>query len=562
MTVAETSTDTITVMVQLSQPAPSDGITVAVQPSDTGLTVRRINLPRTPVTIPAGVNSGTVSFQVNDNTIKGDQTVTLTLEEDRLNPLPTSIAVYQTIEGHRYWAIDPDADTFTLTITDEDDDSDETVAFDTAASTTSTFEGDPSAELVITLSAAAPEGTRYDPTQEPGETQADFDARKARVGNLSDLAFTVRSSSPDDIRPRNGFIIVPEGVTQVRVPLLVLRDDVTETAAEPITFSLIASSGSTVTYDNNGNVVTNTPWWPDDWRLSRATHTITIQADDHPVVYFDEQFTAVQERAGTIPLRVNLAAPAPAGGFTLAVSAVQHHTGNINDTGGFLATLIPSTALTTHRFSTGATCPGGAGTTCPTDDISVPQTVTIDAGDTFIDIPVTINNDYFTEGYEVMEVTIAEHNNSLPSGWELGATGHKIAIFRSDDRQGYVSGWQAITAHEFDEDNATAITRTILLQTNAPKGGIPLKITASQADDLTITPASFTIPEGSKTFDISIAVVNDSTAEPQETITLTIEPGDAGLPSGWGFLPANTRISAGDNTLGFDHDFTIADDND
>ena len=562
MTVAETSTADITVTVQLSEPAPAGGIIVAVQPSDTGLTPRRIDLRRAILNFPAGTTERSVTFKTIDNTITGDQTVTLTLQEDRPNPLPTSTAVYQTIEGKRYWAIDPDRATFTLTITDDDDDSHETVAFDTANSTSTTFEGDPSAELVITLSAAAPEGTRYDPTQETGETQADFDARKARIGNLSDLAFTIRSSSPDDIRPRNGFIIVPEGATSVNIPLLVLRDDVAETAAEPITFTLIDSSGSTVTYDNNGNVTANTPWWPTGWTLSRATHTITIQPDNHPVIFFDEQFTAVQERDGTVPLRVNLAAPAPAGGITLKTAAVQHHTGNINDTGGFLATLIPSTALTIHRFSTGATCPGGAGTTCATEDISVPETVTIAEGETTIDIPVTINNDYFTEGYEVMEVTIAEPDAGLPAGWELGATGHKIAIFRSDDRQGYVRGWQSITAHTFNEDDATAITRTILLHTAAPKGGIPLKITAAQADDLTITPQSFTIPEGSKTFEVSIAVVNDSDAEPEETITLTIEPGDAGLPSGWGFLPANTRISAGDNTLGHDHDFTIADDND
>ena len=558
----------------------------------------------------------TINFMVvgnNDAEADGIQRVTITLEPHPTRPLPAitrrgpcsfdSDETCTIADGNRPWHIAADRNTFTLTITDDDG---ETIGFNAGASTRTTFEGATNANLTLNLSAAAPAARTF------GEYRPFCATGDATCGALT---LYVTSSSPSDAFAQGGFIVVPQDARSVTIPLVIPRDDSAETEDETVTFTL---SRAIRTYQPEGGQVTDL--WPEGWRINNNTHTLTIRADDAPLIHFANPVSGRNERDGTINLRVNFTQPAPAGGFSLTARALQLDTGTVNDSRLLSFTGVPNPASNLADY-TGARCPdeGGEGNTCATTDISFDPadatlanpvaadvtsttTIMVDAGATHADIPVTIVNDTFLEGHQVMKIHVSASDataspfTSSTGNWSFDgddgagtpATTHTLTIFPSDDRflicpdgrlydpaihpsdattdteSPYYSCATAMppppppSEIRFASSSATTLnenggTATITIETPdpAPSGGISLTVTptgtATNNTDYRLSTTTLGIPANSTTSNtLTITGIDDSAGEGPETIILTLT---GTPPTGW-------IIDTDNNT----HTITINDD--
>lgn len=161
------------------------------------------------------------------------------------------------------------------------------------------------------------------------------------------------------------------------------------------------------------------------------------------------------------------------------------------------------------------------GTVNASDFTALTGSVTILAGQTTADIPVTVLNDAIVEGTETLAVTL--------TGFSSGASG--VALGAAVEASLDIS----------DDDTATVVIAKINdgAETNSPANGL-FRVTQSAASstntvvtytvggtatsdlDYTVLTGSVTITAGQTTADIPVVVVNEARVEATETVSVTL----------------------------------------
>ncbi|MCY4032341.1 MAG: hypothetical protein OXF05_09525, partial [Hyphomicrobiales bacterium] len=334
------------------------------------------------VTPSTGSTSATVSVPItNDTVVQGTRylEVTLSVKTDSSNE----------------WSINPLRETLLLKVLDDDG---HTVSIDTARSTSTSFEGDPDAKLVLSLSGPAPAGNRG-----AGVVPGSF---CVKTGNgpcvyptyTGGLGVTIHTSDIADAHTNPLTVIIPEGRTTHEVPLSVLRDAVVEPNGSTVEFRLGLNIGHTRTSDGGTpNDPTDDTWTPDvsGWRIgSPSTHTLTISPDDTKVVYFADRSSAWRERDGTGDVRLRFT-EVPDRDIVLALTSADPD----NVTVASSVTISPSDVDSTNRVAT---------------------------------VPFfQIVNDNVYEDNESVAVNFTVYS---PSDWNAGRSTHYVRIHPSDNR--------------------------------------------------------------------------------------------------------------------------------
>ena len=331
----------------------------------------------------AGSTSATVSVPItNDTVVQGTRYLEVTLSV-KTNP-------------NDEWSINPLRETLLLKVLDDDG---HTVSIDTAKSTSTSFEGDPDAKLVLSLSGAAPAGNRGAGVV-PGSfcVKADSSSPCVYPTYTGGLGVTIHSSNAADAHTNPLTVVIPEGRTTHEVPLSVLRDTAVEPQGSTVEFRLGLNIGHTRTSDGGTpNDPTDDTWTPDvsGWRIgSSSTHTLTISPDNTKVVYFADRTSAWRERDGTGNLRLRFT-ETPTRNVVLALTSAEPE----NVTVASSVTISPSD-VDSNRVAT---------------------------------IPFTIIDDNVYEDNESVAVSFTV---SSPTDWNAGRSTHHVRIYPSDNRPG------------------------------------------------------------------------------------------------------------------------------
>ncbi|MBO0208650.1 MULTISPECIES: DUF1566 domain-containing protein [unclassified Vibrio] len=153
--------------------------------------------------------------------------------------------------------------------------------------------------------------------------------------------------------------------------------------------------------------------------------------------------------------------------------------------------------------------------------------VTIPAGVTRIDIPVTLIGDQLDEDDELLEVTISD-----PSFGEVSrsAGSTEVTIRDSDDETQVSFASSLVTVSEASGDYDLVINLSVPTEKNVQ---IPFQVTglAKEGSDFLInTPSPINVPSGADQVVISLSVINDSLPEGGESIVFDLEtPNNAAL---------------------------------
>ncbi len=192
-----------------------------------------------------------------------------------------------------------------------------------------------------------------------------------------------------------------------------------------------------------------------------------------------------------------------------------------NHDGAFAVTLSQSAEYdVVVSYTVSGTATAGADYTALTGSVTIP------AGDTSANIPVTVIDDALFEGLETVIVTLTATDNAVISADTTPAT---VSI--SDD-EGTINPVTATltTTTNGDENGPTAIIYTVTLSTvnntgaditfdTAFTGG-----SATAGDDYTDVsgPATMTIADGTDSATLTVPVIDDALWDDTETVTLTI----------------------------------------
>ena len=295
----------------------------------------------------------------------------------------------------------------------------------------------------------------------------------------------------------SGTLSVGAGTTSATIPVAINDDSANESAETVIL---------TLTGGGTGYTLGST-----------TVHTLTITDNDggpaQPVASFASASSSAAENAGTRNVTVSLSSAAPSGGLTL-------------------------------RYSVTGTATAGSD-----NDFTIQNsgTLTVAAGATTATIPVAINDDSSTENAETVILTLTGG-----TGYTLGSTRvHTLTITDNDGgpppttpTASFASGSSSAA------ENAGTRNVTVNLSSAAPSGGLTLSYsisgtaTAGSGNDFTIR-GSLTVAAGATSATIPVAINDDNTQEPSETVVLT-------LTTGTGYTLGSTRV----------HTLTITDNDD
>ena len=263
---------------------------------------------------------------------------------------------------------------------------------------------------------------------------------------------------------------------------------------------------------------------------------ITIE-DAESVVGFKEAFSRMAENVGMVELEVVAGFEAPED-ITLNVTVQD----------------IAPTAFTA---------------TATKDYVLVTTRLTIPKGQKTGTVQLNIMDDNDMEGGESNESVelIISASGSLPDGWRISIPEHELTIENDDS----VVGFAAYTGIVFNnlggavnepivfEDAENVFVRVQSTQP-APMGGFDLKYqVTSGASQLASTHqgvATITFPGengGDTVADFNITWMDDSTPEPEATVTLKLLQTDSNLPDGWTFGKQEYTFDLvdDDNRIGF-----------
>ncbi|MBI4142794.1 peptidoglycan-binding protein [Candidatus Uhrbacteria bacterium] len=214
-----------------------------------------------------------------------------------------------------------------------------------------------------------------------------------------------------------------------------------------------------------------------------TTHTYTINDDDgSPVIGFSANTSSGSE--GTSPVTI---------GVALSVASGQNTTVDYAVTGG--------------------TATGGG-----VDYSLASGTATITAGATSTNITLTVANDSLNEANETIIVTLT---NAVNAG--LGTATHTYTI--TDNDAGGTVGFSSSASS--GSEATTAVSLPISLSAAAGQNvTVNYAVTGGTATsggaDFTLANGTATVTAGATTTTIPLTIVNDSTAEPDETIIITL----------------------------------------
>ena len=262
----------------------------------------------------------------------------------------------------------------------------------------------------------------------------------------------------------SGTVTVPKGATTAVIPVTII-DDSAQEGSETVVLTLTGNAGYKVG--------------------SPGTHTLTIGANDEPMVSFAEWGLQELEWSGTHDVKLTLD-PAPAGDITL-----------------------------TYKVS---------GTATPDEDYTaLPGTLVVPAGATTAVIPVTIIDDTHEDNGESVVLTLVE------------GPGYKV---RSDRIEHFRMFRLHILNDDVDEPAVTIAAGTspvteggnaVFTLTADPAPAADLSVTVAVAADgdygIAAGERTVTIPaSGSAT--LTLATTGDDADEPHGSVSVTVKDGD------------------------------------
>ena len=292
----------------------------------------------------------------------------------------------------------------------------------------------------------------------------------------NDVDFTV--STTDDTATATGdytalsnqALSIAAGQTRVEFPITIANDALVE-GTEEFTITISAVN------------------LPAGVTLNPAA-TVQIEDDDSATLAFSEATYTVAEDAGPLTVAVVLSAQ--------ATNAVDFTVSTTDDT----ATATDYTALSNQALS-------------------------IAAGQTRVEFPITIANDALIEGTEEFTITISA--GSLPAGVTLGPA----ATVQIEDDDSATLAFSE-TTYTVGENAGTLTVPVILSAAAAADVGFTISTndgTATEPDDYTaVTAQSLTIMASETSVDLILDISNDDVAEGDEEFTITISAGS--LPAG------------------------------
>ncbi|MGE7774814.1 Calx-beta domain-containing protein [Chitinophaga sp. NPDC101104] len=297
-----------------------------------------------------------------------------------------------------------------------------------------------------------------------------------------DVTYTVAGTavSGTDYTPLSGAVVIPAGQNSVAITVPVLDDQVIETTENV----LVTLTGGTSTSFN--------------FTASATSGAATVDIADN------DQVPANLVISVTNP--VDGAEPATGGSFTLSLPAGYSASENI-----------------TVQYSIGGTATGGA------DYAALSGTAVIPAGQTGIQVPVTVTNDPVIEATETILVTVT------------GAASASFTLVPSTTNG-------SATVHIADDDNVPAnlvlhVTKTADGAEPSGNGsftiGLPAGITSSEnitinytvggtasaGTDYAALSGIAVLPAGLNNMTVPVTVIDDNNVEGTETVVLTLNGG-------------------------------------
>ena len=175
-------------------------------------------------------------------------------------------------------------------------------------------------------------------------------------------------------------------------------------------------------------------------------------------------------------------------------------------------------------------------------DVSVPATLTLPAGRTSVDLPITIRADALVEGAEKLEIQLSAVEGAP---YKLGAPAKTTITINDDDFATLVFSQAAWSATEADTDGTLKVNVKINpAMANASAVNITTRYDSATAADVSV-PATLTLPAGRTSVDLPITIRGDSAIEGAEKLEIELSA-VAGAPYTLG-APAKTTITINDD---------------
>ena len=153
------------------------------------------------------------------------------------------------------------------------------------------------------------------------------------------------------------------------------------------------------------------------------------------------------------------------------------------------------------------------------DDVSVPATLTLPAGQTSVDLQVPITADNFVEGDEKLEIELSA---VADAPYKLGQQAKTAITIKDDDFAALAFSQAAWSVTEADSDGALSLTVNINpVLANASVVNITTRHISTAAADVTV-PATLTLPAGQTSVELPITISGDDAIEGDETLEIEL----------------------------------------
>ena len=284
------------------------------------------------------------------------------------------------------------------------------------------------------------------------------------LANASAVNVTIRhiSTAAADVSVP-ATLTLPAGQTSVDLQIPITADNLVE-EAEKLEIKLSA--------------VADAPY-----KLGQQAKTaITINDDDFAALAFSQAAWSATEADsdGTLNLTVNINPALPAAG------AVN---------------------ITTRHISTAAA------------DVTVPVTLTLPAGQTSVELPITISGDDAIEGDESFEIKLSA---VADAPYKLGQQAKTAITINDDDFAALAFSQAAWSATEADSDGT--LNLTVNINPALPAAGavnITTRYDSATADDVSV-PATLTLPAGQTSVELPITISGDDAIEGDESFEIEL----------------------------------------
>ncbi len=525
-----------------------DSINVAISYTGSASGSDDISTPTT-VTIPAGATSATYTVDVvDDNITESNESFTIALNDSQENTTSNGIAV------NRSSTLSAQAITYTI-----NNDDIATVNFD--ANSSSANEGNSGTSSAdVTLSMTNPSSAATTITYTVGGTANNPDDHTLSDGTITIPAGqTVGTITITDIRGDN--VVEDDETVIITITRLtgaelgstlthtytITNDDIATvnfdassssanegnsgTSSADVTLSMTnpSSAATTITYTVGGTANN-----PDDHTLSDGTITIPAGQTVGTITITDIRGDNVVEDDETVIITITRLTGAELGStLTHTYTITNDDTTTLQFASGLPTSGLESaTALTltvtltnpaAHTITAGVTANASSSATSDGTDYTLPNSVTINAGDTVGTISITINDDNTVEETETIVVDLS--NVSGIAGVSLGSPVQHTYNITNDDTT--TVNFDASSSSANEGNSGTSSAAVTLSMTNPSSAATTITYTvggtANNPDDHTLSDGTITIPAGQTAGTITITDIRgDNVVEDDETVIITI----------------------------------------